>query len=78
MSTDIVKQYYKAPDTGIEMHFSKHSNYGWCISFPFLDAIEALDYAGDIPWPKLSTEEQAVVDENYKRLREALTKDEYS
>ena len=72
MTTDIVKQYYKDPDTGTEMSFSKHSDYGWCISFPFLDAIEALDYAGDIPWPKLSTEEQAVVDANYENLRKML------
>lgn len=60
------------PDTGVEMSFSKHSDYGWCISFPFLDISESLGYTGDIPWPKLSTEEEAVVDESYKKLHEMM------
>lgn len=72
MTIDIVHQYYKDPDTGVEMRFSKHSGYGWCISFPFLDITASFDYTGDIPWPKLSTEEQAVVDESYKKLHEMM------
>lgn len=72
MSIDIVHQYYKDLDTGTEMSFSKHSDYGWCISFPFLDINKSLGYAEDIPWPKLSTEEQAVVEESYKKLHEMM------
>ena len=72
MTIDIVHQYYKDLNTGTEMRFSKHSDYGWSISFPFLDISESLDYTGDIPWPKLSTEEQCVVEESYKKLYEII------
>lgn len=72
MSIDIVHQYYKDLNTGAEMSFSKHSDYGWCISFPFLDISASFDYTGDIPWPKISTEEQAVVEESYKKLHEMM------
>ena len=76
MKADIVHQYYKDPETGVEMHFSKRIGFGWSVNFPKSTPFEALYYKGKIPWPALSTEEQAVVDENYKKLHKMLEEDD--
>ena len=68
--------YYKDPETGVEMHFSKRIGFGWSVSFPKSTPFEALYYEGKIPWPKLPAEEQAVVDENYKKLYKMLEEDD--
>ena len=59
--------YYKDPETGVEMHFSKSSQWGWSIGFPNITFEHAFDYKGVIPWPKLPAEEQAVVDERFTK-----------
>ena len=33
MKTDMVKYYYKDPDTGVEVTFSKTAQWGWAASF---------------------------------------------
>ena len=72
MKADIVHQYYKDPETGVEMCFSKSSQWGWSIGFPNITFEHAFDYKGVIPWPKLPAEEQAVVDENHKKLHKMM------
>lgn len=73
-----VCQYYKCPETGIEMNFTKHREWGWCISFPREQDLEKLDkaFSAKIPWPELSKEEQEVVDANYQKLHEDIEKEE--
>ena len=72
MKADIVHQYYKDPETGVEMSFSKYPDFGWTVGFHNIDFEGGLDYRGNIPWPTLSAEEQAVVDENYKKLHKMM------
>lgn len=71
-----VHYYYKDPETGVEMNFSKYSDWGWTISFPHTKAEDAFFFEGKIPWPELSTEEQAVVDENYKNLHRMIREED--
>lgn len=72
MKTDPVHYYYKDPETGVEMSFSKSNQWGWAVGFHNIDIGEMIDYKGPIPWPTLSAEEQAVVDENYKNLHRMI------
>lgn len=74
MKTDMVHYYYKNLETGVEMSFSKSDQWGWGVHFVNLH--NSLDYKGHIPWPTLSAEEQAVVDENYRKLYEALEEED--
>ena len=37
MKADIVHQYYKDPETGVEMHFSKYPDWGWTVGFHNID-----------------------------------------
>lgn len=76
MKADIVHQYYKNPETGVEMSFSKYPDWGWTVGFHNIDFEGSLDYVGKIPWPELSAEEQAVVDENYKKLHKMMEEDD--
>lgn len=32
MKADPVHQYYRDPETGVEMNFSKYPDYGWIVS----------------------------------------------
>lgn len=76
MKTDMVQQYYKCPTTGVEMNFRKDTDCGWCISFPQVQPGDAFFFESIIPWPKLSEEEQKVVDANYQKLHEMIEKEE--
>ncbi|UZS00865.1 hypothetical protein [Pseudomonas phage vB_PsaM_M1] len=79
MKTDPVHCYYKDPATGVEMSFSKRSDFGWAVSFPNAKTKEEISAAlhfKNIPWPTLSAEEQAVVDENYKKLHKMMEEDD--
>lgn len=76
MKTDMVKQYYRDPKTGVEMNFTKTDQWGWSVSFPHFDVMEALDYDVEIPWPVLSKEEKAVVDGNYTELKKKFKGEE--
>lgn len=67
METDIVQQYYKDVDTGVEMVFTKSREWGWAIHFPG-GFKERRKFKGNIPWPKLTPEEQKIVDNNYEML----------
>jgi len=70
-----VKYYYKNPVCGTEMSFSQ-SEWGWGVGFPQLSIMKAIDYDGEIPWPKLSKEDQEKVDTNYAKLYKAIEEDE--
>ena len=78
MKSNIVKYYYKCPTTGVEMNFTLSGGYGWGISFPLgIDGHRKLRDANiEIPWPELSAEEQAVVNENYEKLYRILEEDD--
>lgn len=76
MKIDPVKYYFRDPETGVEMEFTKSDMWGWAISFPKLDIIESLNYDGHIPWPELSAEEKAIVDRNYENLRNRLKEED--
>lgn len=78
MKSNIIKYYYKGPTTGVEMNFTLSSSYGWGISFPLgVDGHRKLRDANiEIPWPTLSAEEQAVVDDNYEKLYKILEEDD--
>ncbi len=76
MKNDIVQQYYKDKETGMEMRFTKTDQWGWSVCFPKASIDEALDYEGVIPWPELSPEEQKEVDNNYKELYKMLGKED--
>ena len=76
MKIDPVHYYYKDLKTGMEMQFSKLSDYGWAVGFPKASFDEIMDYEGEIPWPSLAQEEQAIVDENYEELYKALEDEE--
>ena len=74
MKTDMVKYYYKDPDTGVEVTFSKTAQWGWAASF-HTNEEEMFDMLlSDIklPWPELSQEDAATVSLNYERLYEGL------
>lgn len=75
-----VHYYHKDPETGVEMNFTFREDWGWAVSFPFLDVHGAMDYGGlpdiEIPWPKMSEEEQAVVDENYENLHRMIREED--
>ena len=72
MKADIVHYYYKDLETSVEMMFSKYRLYGWTVMFPQTKEGDAFLFEGNIPWPTLSEEEQAVVDAYYKVLDEIL------
>lgn len=76
MKIDPVKYYFRDPETGVEMEFTKSDMWGWTVSFPNLSITESLDYDGHIPWPTLCEAEQKIVDANYERLRKACEEDE--
>ena len=78
-SHDPVCYYYKDPVSGVEMNFTKSGGYGWGVSFPNAYTIEEIRESlllKDIPWPKLSDEDQAEVDENYRKLHELMGRDD--
>lgn len=68
--------YYKDLETEVEMSFSKTDQWGWAVGFHNIDIEGMIDYKGPIPWPTLSAEEQAVVDENYKKLHRMMEEDD--
>lgn len=70
-----VKYYYKNPVCGTEMNLTQ-SEWGWGVQFVGLNFMTSLDYGGEIPWPKLSKEEQEKVDANYAKLYKAIEEDE--
>ena len=74
MSTDMVKYYYKDPDTGVEVTFSKTVQWGWAIQYHVSkeDMFDMIISDIKLPWPDLSEEEQRVVDKNYEDLRERM------
>lgn len=74
MKTNIVHYYYKCPTTGVEMDFTLTNDYGWAVGFPLgIEGDRKLRDADiEIPWPELSAEEQAVVDESYEKLYRML------
>lgn len=75
MQKNPVCYYYKDPETGVEMNFSNNSGFGWGVSFPNAETKEEISAAlhfKNIPWPVLSAEQQAVVDENYKKLHKMM------
>ena len=72
MKVDPVHYYFKCPDTGIEMSFTRLLDFGWTVGFPNLDFEEAVMYNWCIPWPELSEEEQKRVDENYANLKKRM------
>lgn len=77
MKTDMVKYYYKDPDTGVEVTFSKSPQFGWAVSY-HVSREEMFDILlSDIklPWPELSDEDQRVVDANYDNLYKSLEED---
>jgi len=76
MKIDPVKYYFRDPETGVEMEFTKSEEWGWAISFKNCSIDQMLNYKGRIPWPTLSEDEQKVVDANYERLRKACEEDE--
>lgn len=78
MKASPVHYYYKCPTTGVEMNFSKRVEFGWGVSFPkgIKEYQKLLEADIKVPWPALSAEEQAVVDENYKQLHEMMGRDE--
>ena len=79
MKTDPVCYYYKCPDTGIEMNFTKSGGFGWGVSFPNASTKEeiiATMRLKNIPWPKLSESEQAEVDENYCKLHDLMGRED--
>lgn len=79
METDMVCYYYRCPDTGIEMNFTKSGGHGWGVSFPNANTKEEIRESllyKDIPWPKLSDTEQTEVDENYRKLHELMGRDD--
>lgn len=77
MKTHPVHYYYRDPETGVEMSFSKTDQWGWGISFHNIDIEETFDYSMDkIPWPELSPEEKAVVDANYENLHKMVREED--
>jgi hypothetical protein len=77
MKTDPVCYYYRCPETGIEMNFTKSGGYGWGVSFVNMNGFSRRDIPYEsIPWPKLSDAEQTEVDENYKKLHKLMGREE--
>lgn len=76
MENNPVRQYYKCPITGVEMNFIKDDNWGWCIQFPNKDDGILIRNKIEIPWPKLTIEEQSVVDNNYEYLNKILEEED--
>ena len=76
MNIDPVKYYFRDPETGVEMEFTKCDNFGWGVQFINVDIEAALYYKGHVPWPPLSEAEQKIVDANYERLRKDCEEDE--
>lgn len=74
MKTDMVKYYYKDPDTGVEVTFSKTEQWGWAVAFHVSkeEMFDMLISDIKLPWPELSEEEQKVVNKNYEDLRERM------
>lgn len=76
MKTDRVKYYYKDLDTGVEVTFTKTSQWGWAVQFHVskqkMVDIDTLMSEIKLPWPELSEEEQNVVNANYKALEERM------
>ena len=74
MKIDMVKYYYKDPDTGVEVTFSKTPHWGWAIQYHVSkeEMFDMLISGTKLPWPDLSEEEQRVVDKNYEDLRERM------
>lgn len=74
MKTDMVKYYYKDLDTGVEVTFTKTSQWGWGVSFHVSkeEMFDILISDIKLPWPELSEEDQKVVNKNYEDLRERM------
>lgn len=74
MKIDMVKYYYKDLDTGVEVTFTKTSQWGWGVSFHVSkeEMFDILISDIKLPWPELSEEEQRVVDANYDKLYKSL------
>jgi len=74
MQKNPVRYYYKCPITLVEMNFTNESGFGWGVSFPkgIKEYQKLLEADIKVPWPVLSTEQQLVVDENYKKLHKMM------
>ena len=75
MKIDMVKYYFKDPNTGVEMSFSKTEQWGYAVAFHVSKEESILDIlVSDIklPWPDLSESEQRVVNANYDKLYKSL------
>lgn len=72
MKIDPVKYYYKDPETGVEMNFTKTDMWGWAVGFPKMSITESFNYGGKIPFPVLSEKEQQTVNDNYRQLKEQI------
>lgn len=69
-------QYYKCPDTGIEMHFIFCEQWGWGVGFTNVDILDKWELDPYIPWPKLTEEQKMVVDRNYDMLYKSLEEEQ--
>ena len=74
MKTDMVKYYYKDPDTGVEVTFSKTAQWGWAVSYHVSreEMFDILLSEINLPWPELSRDEEEIVSKNYADLRERM------
>ena len=74
MKTDMVKYYYKDPDTGVEVTFSKTAQWGWAVSYHVSreEMFDILLSEINLPWPELSRDEEEIVNKNYADLRERM------
>ena len=74
VKTDMVKYYYKDPATGVEVTFTKASQWGWAVSYHVSreEMFDMLLSETKLPWPELSEDEQKVVDANYDKLYKSL------
>ena len=77
MSTDAVKYYYKHPETGVEVTFSKTAQWGWAVSYHVSkeEMFDMLLSDVKLPWPDLSEEEEKAVNANYEKLYKSLEDD---
>ena len=74
MKTDMVRYYFKCPDTGVEVTFSKTPHWGYAVQYHVSkeEMFDMLISDVKLPWPDLSEEEQRVVNANYDKLYKSL------
>lgn len=64
----IPNQYYKDILTGVEMNFTFHLPYGWCVSFPNIDSVESLDYLPKVEYPETPEKYKPQIKQFFKNL----------